>query len=314
MTTKLGVLAFTVAFVSPFAASAQEFSGAVTLGFSRSNYDLAPDMNVDALTLDGRFNVALAEGWSVGARYNSFDQDYPNNEGIFGSLIGLEVDYQVTDTFAVGVYLEQFSLGLDDNGIKYADFFTSRSVGIEGHYTTDKFDIGFHYGTGTPGGQIGYIFSTMDVTHVGLSGHYDVSDKLMVGGSVVRTTVEAGGGIPDLRMTVSGIAAVYSATDTINLFGGVARFSNSFLQLDDTTMSLGGTYDLSAQMGMPLVASLELARTKSDSFGGGENIDSVRLGLTLPIGKGKVQAPLNSSVDAILNPSRSAFSQWFLSY
>lgn len=312
MTMKIGALAFAVAFVSPLASLAQDFSGEVTLGFSRSNYDTLPGLDVDALTFDGRFHVALAEGWSVGARYNSFDQDYGEEFGFFGNLMGFEVDYQINETFTVGAYMEHYGIGGKSGPYRISDVITMRSVGIEGHYTIDNLKIGAHFGATQPGGGM-LADANVDATDIGLSFNYDVNEKLLVGGSVVRTNFSQDD-FADGHMTVSGIAAVYRATDEINMFGGLARISGNGTNFSDSTLSLGGTYDLSASMGMPLVASLELARTKSDMLAEGENIDSVRLGLTIPIGKGKVQAPLNSSVDAILNPTRTAYSQWFLSY
>ena len=322
MKTPLGVLAFTVALVSPFTASAQDFSGAVTLGYSHRSLDVVPgfELKSNALTLDGQIDFKLDSGLTFGARYNSFNLNLANLPiDLKGNLIGLNVGYDVSENFSAGVFLEQSQIGADIGPMSISDAAGLQTMGIEGSYSTGNLEFGAFVAksdiTGALGGLIGAGGVSVDVTSFGLSAKYEANSDLLVGGTFMRTSADIGG--PSYDIDYIGIAAVYGLNDTVNLFGGLSQTRQSDLEAKINTIAIGGSYDLSATAGFPLVASLELARTdlKVGLLPGLEpKSNSIRLGLTMPLGKGSVKAPLNSTADAILNPSHDVLSQTLMNF
>ena len=78
-------------------------------------------------------------------------------------------------------------------------------------------------------------------------------------------------------------------------------------------MGIGLGYDLSGWTNMPMVASLELSRSRlSESGVGSIDVDSVRFGLTLPLGGSSTVAPQNSTAAAAMEPRRNALSTTLL--
>ncbi|MDQ2067731.1 hypothetical protein Q9295_15245 [Xinfangfangia sp. CPCC 101601] len=315
MINKISAAAVSLAFCAT-GALAQDFSGAVTLGYSHTKQsDL--EVSLNGLTLDGRADFALGNGLTFGARYNSFSLDVAGFDlDINGSLIGLDVKYAISDAFSAGVFLEQAEIGGELGGVKVSSLAASKTVGIEGHYTSGNLEFGAFYATSTPGGLAAMLLAGTDMSHFGLSAQYNASAAFTVGGSFMRTTVEAPGGGMSFDLDYVGLAAVYSVNDSTSLFGGWSKTSQGDLDIALSTLAVGGAYDLSERAGMPLIASLELARTTLDIAGGGfePTVESIRLGLTMPLGRGSVKAPLNSTADAILNPSHTVISQTFMNF
>jgi len=314
MVTKFGVLAFSVAFVTPVAALAQDFSGAVTLGYSHTDVPDA-DIKLNGLSLDGRLDFSMGNGLTFGARYNTFNLDVAGIDAdVSGNLMAFDVTYDVSSAFSAGVFIEHAELGVDIGGISLGSVASSNTFGIEGHYKTGAMDFGAFVATGEPGGLIAAGLAGVDLTHFGLSATYTPSDALTVGGSFIRTNLDGGPLPTDVDIDYIGLAAVYDINDKFSVFGGLSRTKTDIVDLKATTISLGGSYDMSSFAGMPLMASLELAQTKPELFGTDTDINSIRLGLTIPLGGNAAKAPLNSGADAILNPSHSALSQTLLSF
>lgn len=144
----------------------------------------------------------------------------------------------------------------------------------------------------------------MDIDNVALTAKYAAMPNLDIGGAFLRATLDVGG--TDIDVDMIGLAAAYDINEQFSLFGGVSRTSQDDLDLDVTTMGLGVGYDLSQMTGMASVVSLELARTDLSAMGGSTDLDTVRIGLTLPLGGKGTEAPLNSVADSIFNPRRGA--------
>ena len=313
MSHKLGVLAFTVALFPPLFAQAQDFSGAVTLGYSHTDIPDA-DVKVNGLSLDGRLAFSMGNGLTFGARYNTFRLDVAGVDAdLTGNLMAFDVSYEVSSAFSAGVFLEHAELGAKIMGTSIGAIASSNTFGVEGHYKTGALDFGAFIASGEPGGLVALALPGVDLMHYGLSATYTPSDALTVGGTFIRTNLDPSGG-PGIDIDYFGLAAVYDVNDTVSVFGGLSQTKTDIVDLKATTLSLGGSYDLSAMAGMPLLASLELARTTPELAGTDTHINSIRLGLTIPLGGSSAKAPLNSGADAILSPSHSALSQTLLSF
>ncbi|MDQ2065752.1 hypothetical protein Q9295_05170 [Xinfangfangia sp. CPCC 101601] len=319
MSTKFGALAFTVALASPFAAFAQDYSGALTLGYSETGWDSVYSVPTKTVTFDGRIKFAFENGLTFGARFNKLDKEDGYSEtSTPGDLKSFDLGYTFSNNMKAAAFYESFSLDYEDEGDVEKDYSTMDTTGIEIGYEADGIDVAVFAAKSKMGGPGGDVGSDYSLRSSGIRASYSIGEKLTIGVSVVKTDWDIFGS--DLKqMTTKGIAAVYSATDKINIFAGLVELTGaeSIMWRTDTyqdrTISLGASYDLTDNIGVPMIASLELARSSS-SVHSGYGTEAVRFGLSIPLGKGKIKAPLNSTADAILNPSRSAFSQAHLSF
>ena len=141
----------------------------------------------------------------------------------------------------------------------------------------------------------------MDIENLGVSGHYTGVEGLDVGATFLRSRLSNGGFSEDIDF--KGAAATYMVSDSLMVFGGVGQLD--LLGIGDIdSMGLGVSYDLGAKMGFASSVSLELGRTSLN----GTDLDVIRLGLTVPLGKSGPVLPMNSVADAILNPRHGAFN------
>lgn len=318
MLRKFSVLTVAISSVSPLAATAQDFSGALTLGYSHSDIPDA-DARLNGLSLDGRLAYGIDNGITFGTRFNTFRLDAANADlDITGTLMAIDASYAVSDAFSAGIFYEHAEAGMSMMGTSISSVIASNTYGIEGSYKTGALELGGFVAASTPGGLLGagLAGSGLDIRHVGLSAAYVPGNDLTVGGSFINTNLDSGAAGIDVDIKYLGLAAVYGLNDSYTLFGGVSRtwLNESGMDADLTTIGLGLSYDLGAMAGMPLSASVELARTTPDFGGGSTDINSLRLGLTIPLGGNAASAPLNSTADAILNPSHSAITQTVLNF
>lgn len=319
MIRTISVFAVSVAAFTSTAAVAQDFSGAVTLGYSHTKQSEL-DATLNGLTLDGRLAFNMGNGVTFGVRYDAFNLNTANQPiDINGNFVGLNVNYDVSDAFSAKVFLEDAAIGAKLGPASLTDIASIKSFGIEGHYKTGGMDFGAFYAQNKLGGAAGLIaaMGDLDVSSFGLSAKYDAADNFVVGGSFMRTHIDVGA-VPgaDADIDYIGIAAAYGINDQFSVFGGLSQTKQSEAELKVNTIALGGSYDLTDRAGFPLIASLELARTtlKQPTMPISPDVDSIRLGLTMPLGKGSVKAPLNSTADSILNPSHDVISQTFLNF
>jgi hypothetical protein len=119
-------------------------------------------------------------------------------------------------------------------------------------------------------------------------------------------------GFRHTNLTSIGIGASHDFGAGITGFGGINRVDFDAANLDTTSYGLGVGYDLSQISSVPGQVSLELARTNLDaSIGGDVDVDTVRLGVTIPLGASRSQAPLNSLADSVMTPRHNALSTLF---
>jgi hypothetical protein len=302
MTGRLCALLLAGAFVCPIGAIAQTFTGGVTLGYGMGDVSINPPLpsgsfDLNSFTLDGRIAIDLGNGFSVGGRVDraNIDQDlFPVD--IAGNLMTLNAAYAFGGGGWVGLYAEDASISIDLLPIDIG----STQYGIEGGYKGAGYAVSAFYGADD------------DISHFGLAARWTGTPKLTVGGSFTRTNVALFGS--DFDVDYFGLAGTYDINDKLNVFAGIGQTSISNADADLTTYGIGVGYDMSGFAKIPMVASIELARSEI-GFSGFSNLvdlDTVRIGLTIPFGAGASKAPLNSVADSILNPSHSAISQTIL--
>ena len=292
MKSSLALLLVTIS--APSLAVAQDISGGVTLGFGQHSVDVV-DQDLSTATLDGRVDFAFANGMTFGVEAGYIDlgvDGFPVD--ISGTNVELDVGYKLASGLSFGAYAGQTSInagiGVD---------ISLKSIGAEVGYATGAWDLGLSLGRTSTSPDLG-----LDIDNLGLTVKYAAMPNLDIGGTFLRANLSAGG--TDLDVDLIGLAAAYDINDQFSLFGGVSRTSQDDLDLDVTTMGLGVGYDLSQMTGMASVVSLELARTDLSVTGGSADLDTVRIGLTLPLGGKGTEAPLNSVADSIFNPRHGA--------
>lgn len=280
---------------APALALAQDTSGAITLGFGEHEVSDI-DQGLSTASLDGRVNMTFASGMTFGVNAGYLDLGIDGAPiDIDATFVGLDVGYKMASGLSVGAYAEQLTadagLGID---------LSLKSIGATAGYETGNLDFGAFLGRTTVSPDI----TGLDADTLGLSAKYAAMEKLTLGGSFQRASLSAGGS-EEIDVDLIGLAGAYDITEQFSLFGGASRTTIDEADLDITTMGLGVGYDLNLG-GMSSMVSLELARTDLSAFGGGTDLDTVRLGFTLPLGGAGTEAPLNSVADSIFNPRHGA--------
>ncbi|PCD76916.1 porin [Pseudothioclava arenosa] len=307
MKRSLTLLAALSLSAAPFAAAyAQDITGGATLGYGFSDIsDL--DLDVDTLTFDGRIKVDVGNGISFGARLDAARIDIDGAPDTIGaSVIGADVAYAFGNGFSFGVYAEQGKITTDMLPLDI----TLTSYGVSGGYAFAKGDVSAFVGVSDTSPDLP---GNVDIHDFGIAGKYAPMQNLVLAGAFTRTTVSIPG--DDMDLDFLGVAAAYDMTPNWTVFAGYANSSIDFggLDADLDSYGIGVSYDTSALIKVNSFASLELARTdlSVDGMGDGD-MDTVRIGLTFPIGGMGTKVPMNSVADAIMNPAHSAVSQTVL--
>lgn len=289
MSYKIAAIFATALSVVPAVAMAQDASGALTFGYAHGN--LGGGVKPSALTFDGIVNVGLGNNLSLNARANT---GRIKVNGLPGSVsthvLGLGLSYALGNGGWVGGFIENGNVGLSTLPVNFG----YTQYGIEGGYKLGGVDVA---------GFIGY---STDVTSVGISGKYSDGARYQVGGALISSRIDLGGAKQNTNF--AGLAGAYAVTSDINVFGGVGRTGLSGLG-NLTTVGLGLSYGLGETMANSTL-SLELAR--SSVSGGLADMNSVRVGVTIPLGGNRTTVPQNSVAGSILNPGKNTISQTVL--
>lgn len=285
----------------PIAANAQDISGGVTLGYGHSDVSNI-SQSLTQLTIDGRIKADLGNGISLGARLDTVKLDADGaSQSINGTLFGVDGSYKLGNGVSLGLYAERAEISTGGLSV------TGNSYGLTAGYATNGLTL-----DGYVGRTDNSIFpSGVNMTTIGLGARYEAAPKLTLGGSVARTRLSGGGSSVDL--TMFGIAAAYQLNDAFTVFGGASRLSLDVVNADLTNIGLGVSYDMASALNFPAVASLELERTNLGLGGGDGHLNTVRVGLTIPLGKSASKVPMNSVADSIFSPSHSVISSAVLS-
>jgi len=301
MNGKTMMMATVVASLTGMAA-AQEFSGAASLGYSRSNVE---DLNtaLSVFSLDGKFDVKYDTGLRLGADFslNGIDED-DVAENVRTSSLGIDGGFRFDGGFNVGAYLEQSSISADDFGFDL----TANSAGLTAGYAADALTL-----TGFVGATDADLPPGVDLTDYGVIAGYQAAPNLLLAGSYVQSDLSDG--TTSISLHAFGIAGVYGINDELTLFGGLGQTKLADYDVDVTTFGLGASLDMTRATNFASTVSLELARSNGEVQNSSLNLDTVRLGVTIPLGGGSAKVPLNSVAGSVMNPRHNAVSSLVLS-
>lgn len=299
----MALAGLSLVFLTPAGlAAAQDFSGAATLGYGRLTV-ADVDQSASILSLDGKFDVKFDSGLSFGADFSGNSLNVEDvSETLTASTIGLEAAYRFANNISAGAYVEHSRVDIDDFGFNLS----ATSYGLSGGYAVNGATFKGFVGTTTYDDADG-----VDVVDLGLIAGVQAAPNLFLAGSVLNTNLSDGA--DDVNLRILGAAAVYGIDDSLTVFAGIADTSLDIEDANLTTFGLGVSYDLTSVASFAASVSLELARTNLDLGGDSGNLDTVRLGVTIPMGGGNAKVPLNSVAGAVMNPRHSAESSAVLS-
>jgi Gram-negative porin len=195
-----------------------------------------------------------------------------------------------------GGYVERGSIDVDLLGADAA----VTSYGLTFGYETDRLDAEVFLGKSNTSPSLP---AGVDVKDYGVRVGYQISPKAFVVGSLARTDISGVGGGVDLDMISLG--GGYAFNDEFSVFGGVQRISLDIASADATTYGLGVAYQPARMNTVPMIFSLELARTSLDIGGPSADLNTVRLGVSIPLGNTSKGVPVNSLVNNIAKGGRS---------
>lgn len=283
-------------------AHAQEFSGAATLGYGHTSISNGGG-DANGFTLDGTGTLAFGNGLFLGmdGSFATVDPDGPAND-IDTTDLGLDLTYQAASGLTVGGYLDYADIDINLPGGLAADASVT-SYGVKGGYTTASFGAEAHVGLSETSPSLP---SGVDWTDYGLNLRYRPSERTQIGGHWVNTHLSGPGGSTDI--TSLGLGASHGFGMGWSAFAGLNWLDLDAANSDVTTFGLGVGYDLSQVTSVPAQLSLELARSNLDTPAGDAHADTIRLGVTLPLGDRGTSAPLNSVSRGVIAPRHNAIS------
>ncbi|MBN8630986.1 MAG: hypothetical protein J0L76_09055 [Rhodobacterales bacterium] len=280
---------------APGLAFAQTITGGLTLSYGNIDGGFGGS-DINARGLDGRMKVDFGNGATIGVQVGKIDMPISGTPvSLEGEFIGLDAGYRFAGGFRVGAYADRLTMGVDLSPVDITLKTNGLSLGYEGQ----GFDVEAFVGKTSISPP---IFSA-DIDNKGITASYTGMPGLDVGATWLRAELTSGAMSENIDF--SGVAASYVFGESFIAFGGVSQadFFISSASLD--TMGLGLGYDLGATTGFAATVSLEVART---DLGSSEDIETVRLGLTVPLGAKGPALPMNSVADSILNPRHGAFN------
>lgn len=270
---------------APVAAQAEIVTGALTLSYTEHSNDFG-DMTTTGL--DGRMVIDMENGLTFGL---DLGQSSMSVDGIpidiESDFYGLNAKYAFGNGMNAGVYMDRFAIGLDGIPIEL----TLKSKGVTLGYVGNGFEAEAFYGNTD--------VIMVDIDNFGVAGSYTGMEGLELGAVYHRSRLSIGGSSENLDF--KGVAGTYMATPSLMVFGGFGTLD--VLGMGDLdSMGLGISYDLAGATGFASSLSLEYGQTSLD----GLDLDVIRVGWTIPLGKKGAVLPMNSVADSILNPRHGA--------
>jgi len=282
--------------LAPFAAQAQDASGAVTLGYGFSDIsDGGGDLS--SLTLDAVGNISFNKNVHLGL-HGSFVNADPDGAGDvnIGDL-GAKLVYQFQNGVLLGGYLDHASL---DIGGGLGDIDATSFGGITGYVSGDFGAEVFVGATETSPD----LPSGVDWIDYGATLRYKISPTARVGGHLMWSDISGAGG--DVEVDTIGIGGDVAFGAGWAAFGGLNHSSVDLVNTDVTTLGIGVSYDLRQVSAIPGAVSMEVARSRLDTPIGDADADTIRFGLTFPLGGQENSTPLNSVDRAVIAPRHNS--------
>lgn len=295
-------LAFCGAMALSGAAYAQQFSGAATLGYSHSSVSNGGG-DINSWTLDAVGDLSFGNNMTLGM-VGSFGNINPDGAGDLNATdLGLDLRYQFTNGARIGGYVDYASLDFNPGGS-----IDLTSYGVMGGYQAERFNIDLHIGVTDTSPT---LIPGLDWVDYGVNVGYDVSDNTRIAGHYIVSNLSVGGG--DVNLTSFGIAADHHFGKGWSAYGGLSWFDIDVANIEMVSASVGVGYDMSQVVNVPVQLSLELARNTVNASGGGfaTDMDTIRVGVTMPLGQNTRAIPQNSAAAKIMRPRHNAASTAF---
>ena len=267
----------------PIGVAAQDITGAATFGLGC--YDSSDGFNdFSTRSLDGEIDLKFSNGLMFGATAATTRADVDGiAEDASVNTFGLSAGYAFASQWNGGVYFENSEFALEGFGSESVD-----SYGLFVGYSSDLMDFEVF------GGETdGYVVSGagIDWNDLGLSLSYNIGPDGQFGGHVMRSHLSRGA--VEVDMVSTGLGGHYAFGQGFTGFAGVTHATIEEFAGDVTTVGVGVGYDLSAFTNFGAVASLELARSRLDDGTDTYDEDSIRIGVTVPLG-GTTSLPMNA--------------------
>ncbi|WP_010140306.1 hypothetical protein [Oceanicola sp. S124] len=278
------------------AMAAPTWDGVLTLGYANSSNDGG---DAETLSLDGAASLDFGNGLSLDMDVVLMSVE-ADGQSVEATKFGIAPEYHFASGLTLGAYLERGSLGGDAISLGGDDIVMS-ALGLTIGMETETTDFEVYLGTGIAGDALDDFAGGLDVLHYGASLAVTPTDRLAVAAALQFGEYGFNGNT--LNSHSVGLAVNYEVTDAIAIFGAAQMTSVQAFGLEMRQVGLGTSYDLGDLAGVPMVLSAELARLQLNA--GGTNLseaDTVRIGVTIPLGGKTDKMPQNSLASGIFNP------------
>lgn len=302
VTIKSNIFVISSLLALPGAGLAQDFSGAATLGYAHTSVSNGGG-DANSYTLDGRGDIAFQNGFNLGLDGTLARIDPDGGGGdISVADLGVKLQYQTRTGAMFGGYVDYVDLDLDGAFGGSAD---ATSYGLTGGYGNNL--IRAEANIGWTDASVSGLGSTSDWMDYGINVAYTPTENTRIAGHWQLSDLDTSFGGTNLASY--GVGASHNFGSGFVGFGGVTRVDYDAANVDATSYGVGVGYDLGHVSTVPAQISLELARTNLDAGGGADvDVDTIRLGVTIPFGRTGGSAPLNSLADSIMAPRHNAIS------
>lgn len=293
----VSALALTAALLPVGAASAAEYSAAATLGYAHSDLEgLELDTTSLDLSLDAKATEALSFGMDVALSKSTLEDEEDFNLPSFMA----DVDYRFGNGFSAGLYAERFTL---DTDLLLGTDIDVDSYGLTAGYARANYKVEAFYGETVTDPEL----DDVTIHDFGFLAAIAPNSQSTIAARYLRSNAETDGINEDWEAIE--LAGTYQINDPWAIFAGASFGEIDSLSLDVDTYGLGVSYNLEAVSDFPATLSIELARTTYDIDGyGSDDADTVRVGVTFPLGANGAKLPLNSVAGTVQNGRHSALS------
>ena len=296
------------------AASAQgAFVGDLTFGYTLGEISSGGfSQDADTLSLRMHSTVTLSDAFEFDLNLGSRSTDVASTPLEFDSTyIAVIPRYTFDNGLIFGAYFETVDNGLNLLPIDLGGSSYGLSLGkdfgnwdIEGFIGASDFDL------------LDLVPVNIDLMDIGLRAGWDVNDRFHMGGHFIYSQIDTPAPVGSIGIMSLGVGGQYLINDNWAAYGSLSRqwvdetISGTPIELGGTRYAIGASYTFTG-VGMPIVASLELARTDlsiDQPINGSADFDEVRFGVTIPLGHSGRSTPLNSSYREVTGGGHSALS------
>ncbi|WP_370283493.1 hypothetical protein [Pseudooceanicola sp.] len=281
-------------------AQAQDWTATATLGYT--HYDAESGGKADGITADVSSKLSFGNGVSVDLDLGVMRQKDDTGADATITTLALAPRYTFADTgLSFGAYLERSDL---DVGLAGDTAITS--YGLTAGFEQDTWSVSGFYGRSETDPSLP---AGVDLEDYGLRAAARFAPGLTLAGGWTHTEISGPGGSADAE--VIDAAVTWQANADLGVFAAASlgEVSSGGASIDVDSYGIGASYYVGNQVGVPATVSLELGRTRIGSGGTSEDLNIVRLGVTMPLGgTPAAKLPLNSLAGKVQNARHSAIS------